>query len=303
MTMNRLSVAKRTTILNLLVEGVSLRATASITKTSINTVTRLLVDAGNACAEYHDQAVRNVRSKRVQVDEIWTFTYAKDKNVPTAKAAPKGAGDTWTWTALDADSKLIVSWLIGPRDAGSAYTMMHDLADRLSTRVQLTSDGLRLYVDAVDDAFGTEIDYAQLIKLYGAPREPESRYSPATCTGTKRRTITGHPDPRHISTSYVERQNLNIRMGIRRFTRLTNAFGKKLENQVHAFALYLVFYNFCRMHKSLRMSPAMAAGVTDTLRDVEWIVGLIDARTPAPKKPGPAAGTKYRPRIRVALTS
>ena len=296
MTINRLSTAQRTTILNLLVEGVSLRATASITKTSINTVTRLLVDAGNACAEYHDQAVRNVRSKRVQVDEIWTFTYAKDKNVPNAKAAPDGAGDTWTWTALDADSKLIVSWLVGPRDAGSAYTMMHDLADRLSTRVQLTSDGLRLYIDAVDDAFGTEIDYAQLIKLYGAPREPESRYSPATCTGTKRRAITGHPDPKHISTSYVERQNLNIRMGIRRFTRLTNAFGKKLENQVHAFALYLVFYNFCRIHKSLRMSPAMAAGVTDTLRDVEWIVGLIDARTPAPKKSGPAVGTKYRPR-------
>ena len=212
--MNRLSTAQRTTILNLLVEGVSLRAIARTTNTSINTVTRLLVDAGNACAEYHDQAVRHVRAKRVQVDEIWTFTYAKEKNVPMATAAPEGAGDTWTWTALDADSKLIVSWLIGPRDAGSAYTMMHDLADRIATRVQLTSDGLRLYIDAVDDAFGTEIDYAQLIKLYGAPREPESRYSPATCTGTKRRTITGHPDPRHISTSYVERQNLNIRMGI-----------------------------------------------------------------------------------------
>ena len=296
MTMNRLSRSKRATILTLLVEGVSLRATARITDTSINTVTRLLVEAGNACAEYHDQAVRHVRSKRVQVDEIWTFTYAKDKNVPYAKAAPDGAGDTWTWTALDADSKLVVSWLIGPRDAGSAYTMMHDLAYRLATRVQLTSDGLRLYVDAVDNAFGVDIDYAQLIKLYGTPREPESRYSPATCTGTLRRTITGHPDPQHVSTSHVERQNLNIRMGIRRFTRLTNAFGKKLENQVHAFALYLVFYNFCRIHKSLRMSPAMAAGVTDTLRDVEWIVGLIEARTPAQKKPGPAVGTKYRPR-------
>ena len=299
MTMNRLSSSKRATILNLLVEGVSLRTTARITDTSINTVTRLLVDAGNACAEYHDTAVRNVRAKRVQVDEIWTFTYAKDKNVPTAKAAPEGAGDTWTWTAIDADSKLVVSWLVGPRDAGSAYTMMHDMADRLATRVQLTSDGLRLYVDAVDDAFGTEIDYAQLIKIYGTPSEPESRYSPATCTGTRCRTVTGHPKLKHISTSYVERQNLNIRMGIRRFTRLTNAFGKKLENQVHAFALYLVYYNFCRMHTSLRMSPAMAAGVSDTLRDMEWIVGLIDARTPETKKPGPAKGTTYRPRQRM----
>ena len=294
--MNRLSVAKRATILHLLVEGASLRSISRLTDTSINTVTRLLVDAGNACAAYHDQAVRHVRARRVQVDEIWTFTYAKDKNVPMAKAAPEGAGDTWTWTALDADSKLIISWLIGPRDAGSAYTMMHDLADRLATRVQLTSDGLRLYVDAVEDAFGAEIDYSQLIKLYGAPQEPESRYSPATCTGTIHKPVTGHPDPRHISTSYVERQNLNIRMGIRRFTRLTNAFGKKLENQVHAFALYLVYYNFCRMHTSLRMSPAMAVGISDTLRDMEWIVGLIDARTPAPKKPGPAVGTTYQPR-------
>ena len=294
--MNRLDRAKRATILHLLVEGTSLRATARLTKTSINTVTRLLVEAGDACAAYHDQAVRHVKSKRVQVDEIWTFTYAKDKNVPMAKAAPEGAGDTWTWTALDADSKLIISWLMGPRDAGSAYTMMHDLADRLTTRVQLTSDGLRLYVGAVEDAFGADIDYSQLIKLYGAPQEPETRYSPATCHGIIEKRVTGCPDPKHVSTSYVERQNLNIRMGIRRFTRLTNAFGKKLENQVHAFSLYLVYYNFCRIHKSLRMSPAMAAGVSDTLRDMEWIVDLIDARTPAPKKPGPTAGTKYRPR-------
>ena len=294
--MNRLDREKRATILHLLVEGTSLRATARLTKTSINTVTRLLVEAGDACAAYHDQAVHHVKSKRVQVDEIWTFTYAKDKNVPMAKAAPEGAGDTWTWTALDADSKLIISWLMGPRDAGSAYTMMHDLADRLTRRVQLTSDGLRLYVDAVEDAFGSEIDYSQLIKLYGAPQEPETRYSPATCHGIVEKRVTGCPDPKHVSTSYVERQNLNIRMGIRRFTRLTNAFGKKLENQVHAFALYLVYYNFCRIHTSLRMSPAMAAGVSDTLRDMEWIVDLIDARTPAPKKPGPTAGTKYKPR-------
>ena len=296
MTMNRLSTSKRATILTLLVEGVSLRACARITDTSINTVSRLLVDAGNACAEYHDQAVRNVRSKRVQVDEIWAFTYAKEKNVARAKRAPEGAGDTWTWTAIDADSKLIIAWLMGPRDAGSAYTMMHDLADRLATRVQLTSDGLRLYVDAVEDAFAAEIDYSQLIKLYGAPREPETRYSPATCQGVIHKPVTGHPDPKHVSTSYVERQNLNLRMGVRRFTRLTNAFGKKFENQVHAFALYLVYYNFCRIHTTLRISPAMAAGVMETLRDMEWIVELIDAREPETKKPGPAVGTTYRQR-------
>ena len=294
--MNRLGVAKRTQILHLLVEGTSLRATSRVTKTSINSVTKLLVEAGEACAAYHDEAVRRVRAKRVQVDELWTFTYAKAKNVPYAKAAPEGAGDTWTWTALDADSKLMVSWLVGPRDAGSAYTLMMDLADRLATRVQLTSDGFGAYRGAVEDAFGDEIDYSQLIKIYGAPQEPETRYSPATCQGTIQKRITGDPDPTHISTSYVERQNLTMRMSVRRFTRLTNAFGKKLRNQVHALALYFVFYNFCRIHTTVRMSPAMAAGVTDTLRNMEWIVGLIDARRPAPKKPGPSVGTTYRQR-------
>ena len=292
MIMNKLPVAKRATIISLLVEGMALRSISRITGASINTITKLLEDAGNACAEYHDQTIRNVRAKRVQVDELWTFTYAKERNVPYAKAAPKGAGDTWTWTALDADSKLMVSWLVGPRDAGSAYTLMMDLADRIATRVQLTSDGFSAYPGAVEDAFGGHIDYSQLIKLYGAPSEPETRYSPSTCQGTIQKTIMGDPDPKHISTSYVERQNLNIRMGIRRFTRLTNAFGKKLRNQVHALALYFVFYNFCRIHKTLRMSPAMAAGVTDTLRDVEWIVGLIDARALKPAKPGPKGPRK-----------
>ena len=269
LNMNKLSVAKRAEILTLLVEGMSLRAISRVTDASINTISNLLVDAGEACSAYHDETVRRVRAKRVQVDEIWSFTYAKQKNVAMAKIAPEGAGDTWTWTAIDADSKLVVSWLVGPRDAGSAYTMMHDLAYRLATRVQLTSDGLRLYVDAVEDAFGADIDFAQLIKLYGATQETEARYSPAQCQGTISNPVVGHPDPKHISTSFVERQNLTMRMSVRRFTRLTNAFSKKLMNHVHHVSLYFARYNFCRVHKTLRMSPAMAAGVTDTLRDAE----------------------------------
>ena len=289
--MNKLSVTKRAQILTLLVEGMSLRAISRATDASINTISNLLVDAGEACSAYHDETVRRVQAKRVQVDEIWSFTYAKQKNVAMAKAAPKGAGDTWTWTAIDADSKLVVSWLVGPRDAGSAFTFVSDLADRLATRVQLTSDGLRLYLDAVEDTFGADIDFAQLIKLYGATQETEARYSPAQCQGTISKQITGHPDPKHISTSYVERQNLTMRMSMRRFTRLTNAFSKKLLNHMHHVSLYFVHYNFCRVHKTLRMSPAMAAGVTDTLRDAEWIVGLIDERA---AKPGPRGPYKER---------
>ena len=289
--MNRLSVAKRAQILTLLVEGMSLRAISRATDASINTISNLLVDAGEACSAYHDETVRRVRAKRVQVDEIWSFTYAKQKNVAMAKAAPDGAGDTWTWTAIDADSKLVVSWLVGPRDAGSAFTFVSDLADRLATRMQLTSDGLRLYVDAVEDAFGADIDFAQLIKLYGAVQETETRYSPAQCQGTITKPITGDPDPKHISTSYVERQNLTMRMSMRWFTRLTNAFSKKLLNHMHHVSLYFVHYNFCRVHKTLRMSPVMAAGVTDTLRDAEWIVGLIDERA---AKPGPRGPYKER---------
>ena len=291
LNMNKLSVAKRAQILTLLVEGMSLRAISRATDASINTISNLLVDAGKACSDYHDETVRRVRAKRVQVDEIWSFTYAKQKNVAMAKAAPEGAGDTWTWTAIDADSKLVVSWMVGPRDAGTAYTTMHDLADRLASRVQLTSDGFKVYLDAVEDAFGGAVDYSQLIKLYGAPQEPQTRYSPAQCQGTITKPITGHPDPKHISTSYVERQNLTMRMSMRRFTRLTNAFSKKLMNHVHHVSLYFVHYNFCRVHKTLRMSPAMAAGVTDTLRDAEWIVGLIDERA---AKPGPRGTYKKR---------
>ncbi len=292
--MNRLDTAKRATILGMLVEGSSLRSISRITGASINTVTKLLVDAGEACIAYHDEHVRGVAAKRIQVDEIWQFCYAKQRTVETAKAAPEGAGDTWTWTALDADSKLIVSWLLGQRDGIAAYTFMHDLALRLTGRVQLTSDGLRLYEGAIEDAFGADIDYAQLIKVFGDTRETAVRYSPGQCKGAVRNTVQGNPDMAHVNTAYVERHNLTMRMSMRRFTRLTNAFSKKFNNHMHALALYFVHYNFCRVHKTLRTSPAMAAGVTDTLHDAEWIVGLIDANAPTPAKPGPKGPRKAK---------
>ena len=296
--MNRLPVAERAKILSLLVEGTSMRAISRVEGVSINTVTKLLEAAGDACAAYHDEHVRGVKAKRIQCDEIWQFCYTKARNVQNAKAAPAGAGDTWTWTALDADSKLIVTWLLGERDGRSAYEFMMNLAYRLTNRVQLTSDGLRLYEGAVEDAFGSDIDYAQLIKIYGEDREKSTRYSPGHCKGASASTVQGEPDPDHINTSYVERHNLSMRMGMRRFTRLTNAFSKKWMNHAHALALYFVYYNFCRMHRSLRMSPAMAVGVTDRLRDAEWIVSLIDARATPPQKPGPKVGTKYRSRAK-----
>ena len=253
-----------------------MRSISRVVDVSINTVTKLLVDAGEVCARFHDEHVRGVKARRVQVDEIWSFTYAKQKNVETAKAAPEGAGDTWTWTGLDADSKLIVSWLVGPCDAGSAYTFVEDIAARLAGRIQLTSDGLRLYLDAVEAAFGADVDYSQLVKLYGATVENETRYSPATCLGCVAKAVTGDPDPKHISTSYVERQNLTMRMSMRRFTRLTNGFSKKIRNHVHMVALYTVFYNWTRIHKTLRTSPAQAAGLTERLWDMSDIVGLVD---------------------------
>lgn len=288
--MRQLPTEKRVMILNMLVEGMSMRAISRTAGVSINTVTKLLVDAGEACAEYHDKHVRNVKSQRVQCDEIWSFWYAKQKNVKTAKAAPQGAGDVWTWTALDADTKLIISYEIGDRSAETAYDFINDLRNRLATRVQLTTDGHGAYLEAIEEHFGGEVDYAQLVKLYGkseGEKGPERKYSPAVCTGTKKKEVAGRPDPKHVSTSYVERQNLSMRMGMRRFTRLTNAFSKKLQNHLHMLSLYFVHYNFVRIHKSLKVTPAMAAGVTDTLHDMKWIVGLIDARTPAPKKRGP----------------
>ena len=291
MNMNRLSRSDRATIITLLVEGVSMRAISRITGASINTITKLLVDAGHACAEYHDKHVRDVRAKRVQADEIWAFTYAKQANVAKAKKAPPDAGDTWTWTGIDADNKLIISWHIGPRNLGSAYTFMMDLAERLHGRVQLTTDGLRAYLSAVEDAFGSDVDYSQLIKIYGPEPEAEKRYSPAKCLGAEPKPVTGNPDPKHISTSYVERQNLTMRMSMRRFTRLTNAFSKRVQHHFWHVALYTVFYNFCRIHKTLRVTPAMAAGLSDTLRDAEWIVSLVEARD---SKPGPRGPYKKR---------
>ena len=274
--MNKLPVAKRAQILWLLCEGTSMRAVSRLADVSINTVTKLLVDAGSVCAAFHDGQVRGVKSRRVQVDEIWSFTYAKSKNVERAKKAPKGAGDTWTWTALDADSKMIVSWLVGNRDAGSASAFVGDLASRLKNRIQLTSDGLKLSLEAVEDAFGGDIDYSMLIKLYGASGENETRYSPAKCLGCIPQPVTGDPDPKHISTSYVERQNLTMRMHMRRFTRLTNGFSKKVENHAHMVALYTVFYNWTKIHKTLRVTPAMQAGLTDRVWSMEEIVKLID---------------------------
>ncbi|MEM8820122.1 MAG: IS1 family transposase [Pseudomonadota bacterium] len=287
--MNKLPMHKRVMILSMLVEGMSMRSISRTVGVSINTVTKLLVEAGEACAAYHDEAVRDVTATRVQCDEIWSFCYAKAKNVPAAKAAPEGAGDVWTWTALEADTKMILAYELGDRSASTAIEFMDDLRSRLANRVQLTTDGHKAYLEAVEGAFGADVDFAQLIKLYGEPtgtKGHERKYSPSECTGTKRQPVEGKPDPAHISTSYVERQNLTMRMGMRRFTRLTNAFSKKLENHLHMLSLYFVHYNFCRQHRSLGgISPAMAAGVSDTLRDVEWIVSLIDARAPKPNRP------------------
>ena len=291
--MNKLTSAQRAQIISLLCEGSSLRAISRVTGIAFNTVSKLLVDAGKACEVFHNETVLNVSAKRVQCDEIWAFTYAKQKNVATAKAAPEGAGDTWTWTAIDADSKLIVSYLVGGRDAGYAHEFMQDVAARLSTRVQLTTDGHKAYLDAVEGAFGADVDYAQLVKLYGDTPSPAGRYSPAECTGIKKTRIEGNPDKAHVSTSYVERQNLTMRMHMRRFTRLTNAFSKSVENHSYAVALHFVYYSFVRMHKTLRCSPAMAAGITNRLWEVSDIVALMKrAENAIPAKPrGP-----YKPR-------
>ncbi|HEX4694831.1 helix-turn-helix domain-containing protein [Sphingomonas sp.] len=284
--MNRLSNDDRAKILHMLCEGMSIRAITRLTGASKNTVAKLLIDAGKACAAYHDANVRNVEAKRVQVDEIWSFTYAKQKNVATAKAAPEEAGDTWTWTALDADSKMILSYLVGGRDAEYAVAFIQDLADRVVNRFQLTSDGLNAYIGAVEDAFGDDIDFAQLVKVYGNTPGAPGRYSPPECIGSQRRRVRGRPDMDHVSTSYVERSNLTMRMHMRRFTRLTNGFSKKVENHAHAVALHMMYYNFVHIHKTLRVTPAMAAGVTDRLWEIADIAKLVEDAEAAPKKRG-----------------
>ena len=240
-----------------------------------NTVTKLLADVGGACADFQDKAFQNLPCKRVQCDEIWSFCYSKQKNVPPEKRGQFGYGDVWTWTAIDADTKLVPSWLVGLRDGVCATEFIRDLAGRLAHRVQLTTDGHRPYLEAVEDAFGGEIDYAQLIKLYGAEPAGPARYSPPRCTGTTKTAIVGEPDPDHVSTSYAERQNLTMRMSMRRFTRLTNAFSKKVENLEHAVALHFMYYNFCRIHQSLRVTPGMEAGVSDHVWEIEDIVRLL----------------------------
>ena len=273
-------------ILTLLMEGMSHRAITRTVGVSRNTVEKLLADAGRACANYHEKAVRNVKAEKVQCDEIWAFCYAKQKNVEKAKAAPMYAGDVWTWTAIDSDTKLIISYLIGDRFAGSAYEFMHDLKSRLANRVQLTTDGHRAYLNAVEDAFGADVDYAQLVKVYGEDYHRAKRYSPAMFNGSIKNRVNGNPEKRSISTSHVERHNLTMRMSMRRFTRLTNAFSKKIENHIHCCALYFLYYNFCRIHKTLRCTPAMETGLTDRVWDVFDIIDLIESERPKPKKRG-----------------
>lgn len=285
--MNKLPQHKRAQILAMLVEGSSMRSISRVVDVSINTVTKLLIEAGEACLALHDETVRKVQASRVQCDEIWSFCYAKEKNVAKAKDAPLGAGDVWTWTALDADSKMILSFYVGDRSGQSAMVLMDDLRSRLANRAQLTTDGHRAYLEAVEGAFGGDVDYAQLVKLYGdAPEAFKGRYSPAECVGTRKSRIEGNPDGKHVSTSYVERQNLTMRMSMRRFTRLTNGFSKKLDNHIYALALYFMHYNFCRQHKSLGgVSPAMAASVADSLWSLEDILKAVDERAPKPQRP------------------
>ena len=276
--MNRLNIERRAQILNCLVEGTSIRATSRITGTSKNTVAKLLVDVGMACAEYQNEVLRDLPCKKIQCDEIWAFVYAKEKNVPKPMKGQFGFGDVWTFTALCADTKLVPSWLIGKRDLETATVFMKDLAGRLKNKVQLTTDGHKMYLGAVEDAFGSEIDFSQLIKIYGSPPESDFRYSPADCIGTDVNMIQGSPDRKHVSMSYVERQNLTMRMNMRRFTRLTNGFSKKVENLSYAVALHFMHYNFCRIHQTLRVTPAMEAGITDHVWDIKEILALLDSK-------------------------
>jgi IS1 family transposase len=280
--MNRLPIDKKVAVISALVEGCSVRSTSRLTGVAKGTILRLLASVGRACAEYQDAMIRNVAAKRVQIDEIWSFVGAKQKHV-TAENAMRGAvGDVWTFVAIEAQSKLVLSWLVGLRDAGCATDFLQDVAARLSNRIQLTTDGHRMYLSAVEDAFGANIDYAMLNKIYRSASDGETRYSPAKCIGCIPQDVTGEPDPKHVSTSYVERQNLTMRMHMRRFTRLTNAFSKKLENHAHSVALFYMHYNFARVHQTLRVTPAMEAGIASHVWSIQEIVALADSE-PASK--------------------
>lgn len=285
--MNTTDNKKRAQVVAALVEGNSIRATSRMTGIAQNTIFKLLADLGAACAEYQDKAFQNLTCKKIQCDEIWSFVGAKNKNVPAERKGEFGIGDVWTWVSMDADTKLVPCWLVGPRNSGAAYEFIHDLASRLSNKVQLTTDGHKPYLEAVESAFGGDIDYAMLIKIYGKQtgKNDEIRYSPADCIGCETKVISGRPVKEDISTSYIERQNLTMRMSMRRFTRLTNGFSKKIENHAHAIALHYMYYNFVRIHKSLRCTPAMAAGVTSKLWSIEDIVDLLPE--PEAKKRGP----------------
>lgn len=273
--MNQLPLQKKKQIINLLVEGVSLRAASRIADCSINTVTKLLIDVGRACQRFHNETVGNLIVKRVECDEIWSFVYSKQKNVPDKKIGE--AGDVWTFVGIDCDTKLVVSWLVGNRDLETASIFIEDLAYRINSRIQLSTDGLKVYVDAVRRTYGDDgIDYSQIIKHYSTEVEGERKYSPAKCTSIHKNSIIGNPDPDYISTSLIERQNLTMRMHMRRFTRLTNAFSKKIENHCYAIALHFVYYNFSKIHKTLRVTPAMEAGLTKDLMEIEDIIQLVD---------------------------
>jgi IS1 family transposase len=282
-SMRTLDGSRRAQVVRCLVEGNSIRATVRLTGVAKNTVVKLLTDLANACVAYHDRTVRNIRVRRLQCDEIWNFVGAKAKNASPEKKT-EGWGDTWTWTAIDADTKLCVSYVVGGRDAGWALEFMQDCAARINSRVQITTDGHKSYLEAVEGAFGMDVDYAQLQKIYGAPTENETRYSPARCIGCDMKVVSGNPDPKHVSTSYVERQNLSMRMSIRRFTRLTNAFSKKVENHAAAVAIWFMYYNFCRVHQTLRVTPAMEAGIADRVWSVEELCGLLPEPTPTTKR-------------------
>jgi IS1 family transposase len=293
--MNKLSTIQRAKILRLLCEGMSLRSISRAEDVSLNTVTKLLISAGVSCAIFHDNNVRGVTASYVQCDEVWSFVGAKQKNVGMSyRAGDPTAGDCWTWTAIDGPTKLLISYMVGGRDTEFARIFIDDLRRRLVNRVQLTTDGHNAYLRAVEEAFGTDVDYAMLVKIYGAEGQSsthERKYSPAECVGTKKVPIIGRPEKKHVSTSYIERHNLTMRMAMRRFTRLTNGYSKKIENHYHAVALHVMYYNYIRQHHSLRVSPAMAAGLETRLWDFDDIVALIEARESAPKKRGP-----YKPR-------